>query len=61
MSWERACIKGTRVLVCVILDSIAEGATHKEILQSYPALKEDDIKAALLYAASLAKEEILFA
>jgi uncharacterized protein (DUF433 family) len=33
------CAKGTRVPVAVILDSLAEGASHTEILRSYPTLK----------------------
>jgi uncharacterized protein (DUF433 family) len=45
------CAKGTRVLVTVILDSLAEGASRKEILGSYPSLKPEHIDAALAYAA----------
>lgn len=53
------CASGTRVLVTVILDSIAEGSTRDEILQSYPSLRPEHIDAALAYAAELAKEESL--
>ena len=53
------CTKGTRVLVTNILDSLAEGATQKEILRSYPTLKPDHVQAALAYAAELAHEESL--
>ena len=53
------CAKGTRVLVTSILDSLAEGATQKEILASYPTLKPEHIQAALAYAAELAHEESL--
>lgn len=53
------CAKGTRVLVTVILDSLAEGSTREEILRSYPSLKTDHIDAALAYAAELAREESL--
>ena len=53
------CAKGTRVPVTVILDSLAEGATREEILQSYPALRPEHIDAALVYAAELAREESL--
>lgn len=48
------CAKGTRVLVTVILDSLAEGSTREEILRSYPSLKVDHIDATLAYAAELA-------
>ena len=53
------CAKGTRVLVTVILDSLAEGADREEILRSYPSLAPDHIDAALAYAAELAREESL--
>ena len=53
------CAKGTRVLVTVILDSLAEGAGREEILHSYPSLQPHDIDAALAYAAELAHEESL--
>lgn len=53
------CARGTRVLVNNILDSLAEGATHEEILHSYPSLKPEHIQAALAYAAELAREERL--
>jgi uncharacterized protein (DUF433 family) len=51
--------KGTRVPVAVILDSLAEGATDDEILRSYPSLKPAHIRAAIAYAAALAREEEL--
>ena len=50
----KACIRGTRVMVSVLMDNIAAGLTHHEILKSYPALTEPDIEAALAYAAELA-------
>jgi uncharacterized protein (DUF433 family) len=53
------CAKGTRVLVTVILDSLAEGANQEEILQIYPSLQPEHIDAALAYAAELAREESL--
>jgi len=55
----KACIKGTRIMVSVILDNLAAGVSEAEILQNYPALKKEDIQAALAYAAALAKEEIV--
>ncbi len=55
----KACIRGTRVMVSVILDNIADGATTQEILESYPSLKKEDIKAAIRYAAELAKEQFI--
>lgn len=48
----QACIKGTRVMVSVILDNLAAGLTEEEILNSYPSLEIGDIRAAIAYAAS---------
>ena len=55
----KACIKGKRIMVSVILDSLAEGLSDDNILKSYPTLTKEDIHAALEYAAILAREEIL--
>jgi uncharacterized protein (DUF433 family) len=52
----KACIRGTRVLVSVVLDNIAAGVPREEILASYPGLESPDIDAALTYAAELARE-----
>jgi uncharacterized protein (DUF433 family) len=52
----KACIRGTRVMISVILDNLAAGVPHEELLQSYPSLHEPDIQAALAYAAELARE-----
>jgi uncharacterized protein (DUF433 family) len=53
------CAAGTRIPVTVILDSLAEGSSKEEILQSYPSLKPAHLDAALAYAAELAHEERL--
>jgi len=52
----KACVRGTRVLISVILDNIAAGVDRSEILAGYPSLKPEDIDAALAYAAELARE-----
>ncbi len=52
----KACIRGTRVMVSVILDNLAAGVPSYEIVGSYPAIREPDIQAALAYAAELARE-----
>ncbi len=53
-------IRGTRITVELILRKLSEGATEQELLEAYPHLSKDDIKAAIAYAAdSLAHEEIL--
>lgn len=55
----KACIKGTRIMVSVILDNLAAGISPEEILKSYPTLSSEDIQAAIAYAAELAKERVV--
>jgi uncharacterized protein (DUF433 family) len=52
----KACIRGTRIMVSVVLDNVAAGIPRSEILASYPSLKLEDIAAALEYAAELVRE-----
>ncbi len=55
----RACIKGTRVMVSVILDNLAEGLSGDQILSSYPTVSVEDIQAAVAYAADLARDRVV--
>ena len=55
----KACIKGTRVLVSVVLDNLAAGLSAEEITRSYPSVSAEDVQAALSYAADLAGERVL--
>ncbi len=55
----KACISGTRIAVSVIMDNLSVGYSHDEILKSYPTLSEDDIFAAIKYAALLTKERVI--
>jgi uncharacterized protein (DUF433 family) len=55
----KACIKGTRIMISVILDNLAAGETAERILRSYPTLDADDIQAALRYASEMARERIV--
>jgi uncharacterized protein (DUF433 family) len=55
----KACIKGTRLMISVILDSLAENMTEEEILAEFPSLKKGDIQVALRYGASLARGVII--
>ncbi len=55
----RACIKGTRIMVSVILDNLASGLTPDEVIQSYPSLNREAVQAAITYAAQLARERIV--
>ena len=50
-------IKGTRIPVYLILELLGSGMTEKEVLDEYPTLKEEDIKAALLYASKCLEDE----
>ena len=55
----RACIRGMRITVALLVNQVANGMTVGEILREYPGLEAEDIRQALQYAASLASEEIL--
>ena len=53
-------IRGTRIPVELILRKLGEGATGQDLLDAYPNLKGEDIRAALTYAAvAVAHEEIV--
>jgi uncharacterized protein (DUF433 family) len=54
----RACIRGMRVTVSLIVNLVANGMTTEEIIQAYPYLEPDDIYQALQYAAWLAEETV---
>ena len=54
----RACIRGMRIPVSVIVGQIAHGATFEEILGDYPDLEEKDIQQAIEYAAWVVQEEV---
>ncbi|MBI4461183.1 MAG: DUF433 domain-containing protein [Acidobacteria bacterium] len=53
----KACIRGTRIMVSVVLDNLAEGLTPEEIVEEYPPLTLEDIRAAISYAANLTRDE----
>ena len=53
-------IKGTRLAVEFLLDLMAEGWTQEHVLRNYPQLTEDDLHAALHYAAEALKRERVF-
>ncbi|MEW6443190.1 MAG: DUF433 domain-containing protein [bacterium] len=54
----RACVRGMRIPVSVIVGQIAHGATFDEILEGYPDLEREDIQQAIEYAAWLTQEEV---
>jgi len=55
----KACFRGTRILVSVVLDNIAAGETPESVLRSYPTLDPEGINAAIAYAADLARERVI--
>ena len=57
----RPCVRGLRLRVTDVLDLMGSGATVAELLEDYPELEEDDIRAVLKYAAIQADHAILIA
>lgn len=53
----KPCLRGTRIMVSVVLDNLAEGLSPEEIVREYPPLTQEGVRAALAYAATLAREE----
>lgn len=54
----KPCIRGTRIYLAIILDGLSEGLTPEGVVEHYPQLTLDDIRAALAYAAELARENV---
>lgn len=54
----RACIRGMRVTVSLVLNLVAQGMTAEEIVDAYPYLEPEDIRQSLRYAAWLAEESV---
>ena len=52
----KPCIRGTRIWVSLIMDNLAAGTPEDEILSAYPTLEKNDIRAAIAYAAELARD-----
>lgn len=55
----KPCIRGTRIWVSLIVDNLAEGVTEAELLEAYPQLRREDIRAALGYAAEMTRERVI--
>lgn len=54
------CIKGTRIPVAMVVGSLADGMTFDDIRRDYPQLSDDDLYAALAYAAEVMRQEIVY-
>jgi uncharacterized protein (DUF433 family) len=52
----KPCIRGTRIWVSLLLDFLANGMTMEELLEEYPHLTIEDIRAAIAYGAEMARE-----
>ena len=52
----RPYIRGTRIQIAVILDALSRGLSPRQVLDHYPALERDDLRAAVNYACKLAEE-----
>ena len=56
----RACIRGMRITVALVVNLVANGMSTDDIIREYPELETEDIREALQYASALANEEIGF-
>ena len=54
----RACIRGMRVTVALVLNLVANGMSVREIVEAYPYLEPEDVQQTLQYAAWLAEESL---
>lgn len=55
----QATVRGMRITVADILGWLAEGMSHEEILQDFPELTEDDIRAVLAFAATRQRRTVI--
>ncbi len=55
----KACIKGTRIMVSVVLDNLVAGLSYEEVIESYPSLNRESVQAAIAYAAELTRERVV--
>ena len=54
----RACVRGLRITVSLLVNLVANGMTADQIVAEYPDLQPEDVRQALQYAAALATEEV---
>lgn len=55
----KPCVRGTRIWVSLILDNLAEGVSERKLLEEYPELTAEDIRAAIAYGAEMARERFV--
>ena len=54
----KPCIRGTRIWVSLLLDFLADGMSIQEVIEEYPHLQIEDIRAALAYRAEMSRERV---
>lgn len=55
----KPCIRGHRIWVSLVLDLLADGMTMEQVLEQYPGLEPDDVRACVAYAAEMTRERIV--
>lgn len=55
----KPCINGTRIMVWIIVDYLANGDSVEEVLAAFPSLSREDVQAALAYAAEMTRERVI--
>jgi uncharacterized protein (DUF433 family) len=55
----KPCIRGHRIWVSLVLDLMADGCTEAEILEQYPGLEPDDLRACIAYASEMTRERLV--
>jgi len=56
----RACIRGMRITVALVVNLVANGMSTEDIIREYPELEREDVRQSLQYASALENEEIGF-
>ena len=55
----KPCVKGHRIWVSLILDMLALGVSHEEILSNYPGLTDTDLRACIAYGSEMSRERFV--
>lgn len=55
----KPCIRGHRIWVSLVVDLLADGMTVEQIIEQYPGLESDDVRACMAYAAEMTRERIV--
>lgn len=55
----KPCIRGHRIWVSLVVDLLADGMTVEQVIEQYPGLESDDVRACMAYAAEMTRERIV--